>query len=63
MGRPKRLYPLGRYRLRVPKDAGTDKTYPAVLVVEYDLLADNPPRAELFAGLLVWSYNNHFANK
>ena len=25
MGRPKRLYPLGRYRLRVPKDAEATK--------------------------------------
>ena len=31
MGRPKRLYPLGRYRLRVPKDAEADKAYPVVL--------------------------------
>lgn len=28
MGRPKRLYPLGKYRLRAPKDADKDKTYP-----------------------------------
>lgn len=31
MRRPKRLYPLGRYRLRVPKDAETDKAYPVTL--------------------------------
>ncbi|MBC5614542.1 tyrosine-type recombinase/integrase [Bacteroides hominis] len=28
MGRPKRLYPLGKYRLRTPKDADKDKSYP-----------------------------------
>ena len=31
MGRPKRLYPLGKYRLRVPKDAEKDKAYPVEL--------------------------------
>ena len=28
MGRPKRLYPLGKYRLRIPKDPDKNKTYP-----------------------------------
>lgn len=27
MGRPKRLYPLGKYRLRVPKEVEKDKAY------------------------------------
>ncbi len=31
MGRPKRQYPLGKYRLRAPKDAEKDKTYPVEL--------------------------------
>ena len=31
MGRPKRIYPLGKYRLRAPKDAEKDKTYPVEL--------------------------------
>ena len=40
IGRPKRLWPLGRYRFRVPKDAGVDKTY--LVVLEYQELADYP---------------------
>ena len=31
MGRPKRLYPLGKYRLRTPKVVEKDKTYPIEL--------------------------------
>ena len=31
MGRPKRLYPLGKYRLRTPKVIEKDKTYPVEL--------------------------------
>lgn len=31
MGRPKRTYPLGSFRLRVPKDADKDKKYPIEL--------------------------------
>lgn len=31
MGRPKRQYPLGKYRLRAPKDAEKDKAYPVEL--------------------------------
>ena len=31
MGRPKRTYPLGSFRLRVPKDADKDKKYPVEL--------------------------------
>ncbi len=31
MVRPKRLSPLGRYRLRVQKDAEADKAYPVIL--------------------------------
>lgn len=41
MGRPKRIYPLGKYRLRAPKDAEKDKTYP-VRVGIYLEQADNP---------------------
>ena len=29
MGRPKRLYPLGKYRLRTPKEVDKDKAYPS----------------------------------
>lgn len=28
MGRPKRLYPLGKYRLRTPKVVDKEKAYP-----------------------------------
>ncbi len=28
MGRPKRLYPLGKYRLRTPKEVDKEKAYP-----------------------------------
>lgn len=31
MGRPKRLYPLGKFRLRVPKQPERDKAYPVEL--------------------------------
>lgn len=31
MGRPKRLYPLGKYRLRTPKEVDKDKAYPVEL--------------------------------
>lgn len=31
MGRPKRLYPLGKYRLLIPKVIDKDKTYPVEL--------------------------------
>ena len=31
MGRPKRRYPLGRYRLRIPKDTEPDKASPVGL--------------------------------
>lgn len=31
MGRPKRLYPLGKYRLRTPKTIDKSKTYPIEL--------------------------------
>lgn len=31
MGRPKRLYPLGKYRLRTPKEPESDKAYPVEL--------------------------------
>ncbi len=31
MGRPKRLYPLGKYRLRTPKEIDKDKAYPVEL--------------------------------
>ena len=31
MGRPKRLYPLGKYRLRIPKVIDKEKAYPIEL--------------------------------
>lgn len=31
MGRPKRLYPLGKYRLRIPKEYDKNKAYPIEL--------------------------------
>lgn len=31
MGRPKRLYPLGKYRLRTPKEIDKNKAYPIEL--------------------------------
>lgn len=31
MGRPKRLYPLGKYRLRTPWEADKEKAYPVEL--------------------------------
>lgn len=31
MGRPKRQYPLGKYRLRTPKEVDKEKTYPIEL--------------------------------
>ena len=31
MGRPKRLYPLGKYRLRTPKESDKNKAYPIEL--------------------------------
>ena len=31
MGRPKRQYPLGKYRLRTPKEVDKEKAYPVEL--------------------------------
>ncbi|GEM_PF-5180520 len=31
MGRPKRLYPLGKYRFRTPKEVDKEKAYPVEL--------------------------------
>ena len=35
MGRPKRLYPLGKYRLRTPKVVDKEKAYPVELEYRY----------------------------
>ena len=36
MGRPKRLYPHGRYRLRTPRQIENDKPYPLDLEYTWD---------------------------
>ena len=36
MGRPKRLYPLGKYRLRTPKEVDKDNAYPVELAYTWN---------------------------
>lgn len=58
MGRPKRLYPLGRYRLRVPKDAEADKVYPVVL--EYTWNREIIRKTtNVFAKIADWNQNGN----
>ena len=58
MGRPKRLYPLGRYRLRVPKDAEADKAYPVVL--EYTWNREIIRKTtNVFAKITDWNQNGN----
>ena len=58
MGRPKRLYPLGRYRLRVPKDAEADKAYPVVL--EYTWNREIIRKTtNVFAKIADWNQNGN----
>ena len=59
MGRPKRLYPLGRYRLRVPKDAEADKAYPVVLNV-FAKIADWNQNGNQGRGELRVSYGSEY---
>lgn len=58
MGRPKRLYPLGRYRLRVPKDTEADKAYPVVL--EYTWNREIIRKTtNVFAKIADWNQNGN----
>ena len=58
MGRPKRVYPLGRYRLRVPKDAQADKAYPVVLESTwYREIIRNT--TNVFAKIADWNQNGN----
>lgn len=58
MGRLKRLYPLGRYRLRVPKDAEADKAYPVVL--EYTWNREIIRKTtNVFAKIADWNQNGN----
>ncbi len=41
MGRPKRTYPLGSFRLRLPKDADKDKKYPIELEYTWNSVNNN----------------------
>ena len=58
MGRPKRLYPLGRYRLRVPKDAEADKAYPVVLEYTWNRQIIRKT-TNVFAKIAAWNQNGN----
>ena len=58
MGRPKRLYPLGRYRLRVPKDAEVDKAYPVVLEYTWNRQIIRKT-TNVFAKIADWNQNGN----
>lgn len=58
MGRPKRLYPLGRYRLRVPKDAEADKAYPVVLEYTWNRQIIRKT-TNVFAKIADWNQNGN----
>ncbi|MBQ8096932.1 MAG: recombinase, partial [Prevotella sp.] len=54
MGRPKRLDPLGKFRLRVPKQPERDKAYPVEL--EYTWNRNILRRTtNVFVKLVVWN--------
>ena len=56
MVRTKRLYPLGRYRLRVPKDAEADKAYPVVLEYTWNrqIIRSEPPSTDVCSKEYFW---------
>ncbi len=58
MGRPKRLYPLGKYRLRVPKDAEKDKTYPVELEYTWNRQIIRKT-TNVFAKVADWNQNGN----
>ena len=58
MGRPKRLYPLGRYRLRVPKDKEADKAYPVVLEYTWNRQIIRKT-TNVFAKIADWNQNGN----
>lgn len=58
MGRPKRLYPLGKYRLRTPKTIDKSKTYPIEL--EYTWNRQVPRKSSnIFVKAADWNQNGN----
>ena len=58
IGRAKRLYPLGRYRLRVPKDAEADKAYSVVLEYTWNRQIIRKT-TNVFAKIADWNQNGN----
>jgi hypothetical protein len=60
MGRPKRLYPLGKYRLRTPKVIDKEKAYPIELEYTWNRqiirkTTIDYTHSELYSRVTVWT--------
>ncbi len=58
MGRPKRLYPLGKYRLRTPKEVDRDKAYPVELEYTWNRQIIRKTK-NVFAKVADWNQNGN----
>lgn len=58
MGRTKRLYPLGKYRLRVPKDSDKNKAYPVDLEYTWNRKIIRKT-TNIFVKIADWNQNLH----
>lgn len=58
MGRPKRLYPLGKYRLRTPKEVDREKTYPVELEYTWNRQIIRKT-TNVFAKVADWNQNGN----
>ena len=58
MGRTKRLYPLGKYRLRLPKDPDKNKTYPVDIEYTWNRKVIRKT-TNVFVKIADWNQNLH----
>ena len=58
MGRPKRLYPLGKYRLRTPKEVDKEKAYPVELEYTWNRQIIRKT-TNVFAKVADWNQNGN----
>ena len=58
MGRTKRLYPLGKYRLRIPKDPDKNKTYPVDIEYTWNRKVIRKT-TNVFVKIADWNQNLH----
>ena len=58
MGRPKRLYPLGKYRLRTPKVVDKEKAYPVELEYTWNRLVIRKT-TNVFVKVADWNQNGN----